>query len=382
MAQGSHRSGAFRLVGGLIALVFIVAACGTAATSAPSIGPSAAASAGAGASAAGGSPGASAAETPETMSLDALYALAKAEGKVTVYGGGGIIPDITPLFEARFPGITVENIDSTADDLVTRAVSEARGGRVIGDVWQSPIDTVLQMKKQDLIVDVAPAESAAYPDELKGTYWNAVELQFLVVAWNTNLVPSGTEPTGWDDLADPKWKDRLIGDPRDVQLMMTLALAKYAGDEQKAVDLFTKIAANNPEFQKGRRALAEELLPAGQRAVCFTCNSHHFPPLIAKGAPVNFELNEGIGQIVGSAVFKGAPHPMAALLMHRWLISEEGQTAYATKTAAGNERIPAIPTVAPVAKVKPTAIYLLSPEDFDKNFDHYTELWNGIFNLR
>jgi iron(III) transport system substrate-binding protein len=229
---------------------------------------------------------------PETMPLADLYELAKAEGAVTVYGGGGIIPDITPIFEAEFPGIKVENVDSTADDLVTRAVAEARGGRVIGDVWQSPIDTVFQMKQQELLVDAAPAEAEAYPDTLKGSYWVAVELQFLVVAWNTNLVAAGDEPRGWEDLADPKWKDKLIADPRDTQLLMSLAIDKYGGDEQKAVDLFTAIAANNPEFQRGRRGIAEELLPAGQRAVCFTCNSHHFPPLIADGAPVGFELNE------------------------------------------------------------------------------------------
>ena len=359
-----------------VAVMVVVSACGGGASPspAPTVAPTA--------TAATDATPAPTEAGPETMPLADLYELAKAEGAVTVYGGGGIIPDITPIFEAEFPGIKVENVDSTADDLVTRAVAEARGGRVIGDVWQSPIDTVFQMKQQELLIDSAPAEAEAYPDSLKGSYWVAVELQFLVVAWNTNLVAAGDEPQGWEDLADPKWKDKLIADPRDTQLLMSLAIDKYGGDEQKAVDLFTAIAANNPEFQRGRRGIAEELLPAGQRAVCFTCNSHHFPPLIADGAPVGFELNEGVGQIVGSAIFNDAPHPMAAMLLHRWLISEAGQEAYATKTSAGNERIPAIPTVDPVADVRPEAIYALGPEDFADNFDHYQEVWNGIFNIR
>jgi iron(III) transport system substrate-binding protein len=374
-----HRKPAGRLARGAslgIVVMLAAAACGTGATTAPTTAPTPPASAAASMSAEPTE------MTPEFMPMGDLYELAKAEGHVTVYGGGGIIPDMKPLFETEFPGIEVEDIDSTADDLVTRAVAEAQGGRVIGDVWQSPIDTVFQMKQQDLLIDVETTESAAYPDNLKGAYWNAVELQFLIVAWNTNLVAAADAPSGWEDLADPKWKDKLIADPRDTQLLMTLGLDKYGGDEQKAVDLFTAIAANNPEFQKGRRGIAEQFLPAGERAVCFTCNSHHFPPLQAAGAPVDFELGEGVGQIVGSAIFKDAPHPMAALLFHRWLISEEGQQAYASKTAPGNERIPAIPTVDPVAKVRPENIYALSPEIFADNFDHYQDLWNGIFNLR
>lgn len=375
--SSAHRSLAVPAV--IAALAILVGACSGGGAASPTTSAAVLPSSSATGSA---QPASSAPLGPESMPLKDLYELAKAEGQVTVYGGGGVIPEMAKVFEAQFPGVKVSDVDSTADDLVTRAIAEARGGRILGDVWQSPMDTTLQMKSEDLVIDVTPAEAADYPDNLKGAYWTAVELQFLAIGWNTNLVAAADAPHAWEDLADPKWKDKLIADPRDVQLMMTLALDKYAGDEQKSVDLFTKIAANNPEFHKGRRELAEQLLPAGERAVCFTCNTHHFPPLQAKGAPVDFELDEGIGQIVGSAVFKSAPHPNAAMLFYRWMISKDGQVAWATKTSAGNERIPALPSVDPVAKVRPAKIYLTTPEVFGDNIKHYTDLWNGIFNLR
>jgi iron(III) transport system substrate-binding protein len=314
----------------------------------------------------------------QQMPIDQLYEQAKQEGELTVYGGGSIIPELVPIFEKRFPGIKVDNVDSTADDLVTRSVAEARGGRVIGDVWQSPMDAAVQMRQQKLLADFKPAEADAYPDNLKGDYWVGTELQFMIVGWNTNLVSEAEAPQTFEDLADPKWRGKLIADPRDVQLLLSFALSRYK-DEQKADDLFKKIAANNPQFHRGRREIAETLLPAGQAAVCFTCNAHHFPDLIKKGAPVNFELNEGMAQVIGTAVFANSPHPKAGTLFARWIVSKEGQDAYANSTSEPRAvAYPGIKSEAPV----PKDWWTVSPEELTKDLAHYTDIWNEIFNIR
>ena len=36
---------------------------------------------------------------------------------------------ILPAFIRRFPGVTIDHIDATADQLLARIVSEVRGGR-------------------------------------------------------------------------------------------------------------------------------------------------------------------------------------------------------------------------------------------------------------
>ena len=38
---------------------------------------------------------------------------------------------IPPAFMKRFPGITINHVDATGDQLITRMITEARGGRVI-----------------------------------------------------------------------------------------------------------------------------------------------------------------------------------------------------------------------------------------------------------
>ena len=47
---------------------------------------------------------------------------------------------ILPVFEKRFPGIKVNHVDATSDKLVARAVTEARGGKTLGDVLQIPLE--------------------------------------------------------------------------------------------------------------------------------------------------------------------------------------------------------------------------------------------------
>ena len=311
-------------------------------------------------------------------SIDELYEKAKKEGgKLVLYAPLSTRTQevVLPTFEKRFPGIKIDHIDATSDKLVARAVTEARGGRTLGDIFAGTLAYVAQMREQNLLLDISLPEAAAYPATLKGAYWFATDTQFYVAGWNTNLVKKGEEPKQFEDFADPKWKKRLIAEPRDFQLLLGLAKYKYHSDE-KAMDLMKRIAANNVEFHKGHSQLAE-LLVAGQAEVCLTCYSHHFPPRKKKGAPIQSMLTEGVGEVGGTVtILKNAPHPNAAMLWARWIISEEGQKVYAQ---AGET--PAHPKVEPMEKTRPSVIYSLSVDDV-KEFPRYQKLWKEIFQLR
>jgi iron(III) transport system substrate-binding protein len=312
-------------------------------------------------------------------SLDELYEKAKKEGgRLTIY-----IPFSTraqevilPAFEKRFPGIKVNHVDATTDKLVARAVAEARGGKVVGDIFGGTPGYLAQMREQKLLIDISLPEAAAYPPRLKGSYWVATDTQFYIVGWNTNLVKKGEEPKQFEDLADPRWSGKLIAEPRDYQLLMGLAKHKFQSAE-KAIELLKRIAANNVEFHKGHSQLVEFLV-AGQAPVCLTCFSHHFPPRMKRGAPIQPMLSEGVGEIGGSvAILRDAPHPNAALLWARWAISEEGQQVYAQ---AGET--PAHPKIEPREKTRPLKIYMLGAEEVVKEFRRYEKLWKEIFKLR
>ena len=226
---------------------------------------------------------------------------------------------ILPVFEKRFSGIKINHVDATSDKLVARAVTEARGGKTLADVLQVPLENVTQAHDQGLLLETTLPEAADYPAGLKGPFWTASDLQYFIAAWNTSLVKKEEEPKTYDDFVHPRWKGRLIAEPRDLEMLLAFAKYKFKNDE-KAIDYWKKVAANNVEFHKGHSQLAE-LLVAGQAAVCLTCYSHHYPSRIKKGAPVNYMLSEGVASINGTAIFKGAPHPNTALLFARWIAS-------------------------------------------------------------
>jgi iron(III) transport system substrate-binding protein len=311
-------------------------------------------------------------------SLDELYQKAKKEGgKLTIYAAlsARSMEVIPPAFMKRFPGVTIDHIDATADKLLARIVAEARGGRVLADVFGGALPYMAQASEQKLLAPLTIPEASAYPAQMKSEFWVATDSRFYIAGWNTNLVKKGEEPKGFEDLANPKWQNSLMGEPRDFQLLIGLAKRKYNSDE-KAIDLLKKIAATQVEFHKGHSQLVEFLV-AGQRPICFTCYAHHFPPRMKKGAPIQSLLTEGVGEVGGAvSVVKGAPHPNTALLWARWAVSEEGQKVYAQ---AGET--PAHPNVEPLEKVRPTAAYMLTIDDI-KEFPKYEKVWKDIFQIR
>src|SRR5882672_1093342 len=282
------------------------------------------------------------------QSMDELYKLALKEGgTLNFYGTLAQInaERILPVFEKRFPGIKVSHVDATADKLAARAIAEARGGRVLSDVFQMALENVLQVIDQKLVVDWLPPEAAAYPATLKGANWLAADMVIITTAWNTNLVKKEDEPKQFDDLADPKWKGKLIAEARDVELLIGLATHKYKNDE-KAFDYIRKLAANNVEFHKGHSELAEFLV-AGQAAACLTCYAHHYPLRIKKGAPLGYMLTEGIATITADALAKDPPHPK----------------------------------VEPVDNIRPAKLYPIGTTEI-KQWPKYEKVWKEIFKLR
>jgi iron(III) transport system substrate-binding protein len=311
------------------------------------------------------------------QTLDEIYKQAVKEGgTLNFYGTLAQInaAKILPEFEKRFPGIKVNHVDATADQLAVRAITEARGGRVLADVFQISLENILQLHEQKLTLEQALPEASVYPDNLKGSFWVAADLVIITASWNTNLVKKGDEPKQFDDFADPKWKGKVIAEPRDVELLMGLAGHKFKNDE-KAISLIKKIAANNIEFHKGHSDLAE-LLVAGQAAACMTCYAHHYPLRIKKGAPVGYMLTEGIATINATALPKGAPHPNTGLLFARWSASEEGMKVYAQ-----GGRNPPHPKVNPVEKIRPEKIYPIGTAEI-KNWKKYEKIWKEVFKLR
>ena len=76
------------------------------------------------------------------QTIDEVYKKALSEGgTLNLYGTLAQInaETILPAFEKRFPGIKVNHVDATADQLAARVIAEARGGRVLADIFSNAV---------------------------------------------------------------------------------------------------------------------------------------------------------------------------------------------------------------------------------------------------
>ncbi len=121
------------------------------------------------------------------QSLDELFRKAAQERVVNFYGTLAQVnaEKILPVFEKRFPGIKVNHVDITSDNLVARAVAEARGGKTLGDIFQAPLETALQMHDQKLLLEVTLAGVLRLPGNYERFVLGCVESAVYRVAWNT-----------------------------------------------------------------------------------------------------------------------------------------------------------------------------------------------------
>jgi iron(III) transport system substrate-binding protein len=143
------------------------------------------------------------------QSIDETYKQALKEGgTLNVYGT--LTPDtavkVLPVFEKRFPGIKAVNTGTSSDKIVARAISEARGGRTIGDVFHMNLEIIMQVHEQGLVLEKLPPEADVFASQLKGAFWVATRFNTLVAAWNTQLIGKTDEPKTFEDFADRSGK--------------------------------------------------------------------------------------------------------------------------------------------------------------------------------
>jgi ABC-type Fe3+ transport system, periplasmic component len=188
----------------------------------------------------------------QTETIDELYKKAlKEDGVLNCYCSLAQInaEKIYPVFEKRFPGIKINHVDATSDKLSARAITEARGGKTFADVVEFGLEDINKIYEQGLILEKVPPEVAAYPANLRGSYWAANNLIFFVGAWNTAQVKKDEEPKFLDDFGDPRWKGRLIAEPRDYEFLVALNHKHKSLEKARAV--LARIAANQRRISQG-----------------------------------------------------------------------------------------------------------------------------------
>jgi iron(III) transport system substrate-binding protein len=156
----------------------------------------------------------------------------------------------------------------------------------------------------------------------------ATRFSYYGTAYNTRLVPPGTQPTQFADLLQPKWKGRMawrVGSDSGAHMFIANILLTL-GDTKTEAFLRALAAQNVIGFAGSAQALIGRVI-AGEYAITLT-TAEHLPVIAAsKGAPVAAQPLQPVPATVASIMVpKGTRHPNAAMLFIDYVLSPEGQT--------------------------------------------------------
>jgi iron(III) transport system substrate-binding protein len=254
-----------------------------------------------------------------------LTEMAREEGRLELYTSldADLAPVVAERFEKRF-GVRVRVFRASAEDVATRILEEARAGRVRGDVAEASGLTMELLSQEGRLAAWEPAGASMLPREARFDDWTASRTNRYVLSWNTERVSADERPRSWDDLAEPRWRGKVVMEISDSDFARTLVehWVSEGASREEAEKRFAAIAAN-ARFVDGH-SLQAELLATGEFDAAGAAYAYHMEQAIGEGSPVAWQpaVAPTVTRPNGPGVLAGAPHPAAAALFVDWLTGE------------------------------------------------------------
>ena len=261
------------------------------------------------------------------ISSNDLVEKAKAEGEVVWYSTLPL-PETqawAALFTKKY-GIKVSLFRAGATAMTQKLQTEIPAGRWGFDVVMNRASNLELYRRKNWLQKMNYPERHRFlegfmdPDD----YWAAYYIQFWSVAYNTNMVRANDLPKSYEDLAHPKWKDKLTMDEQDVDLYATWL--KLMGRD-KGREWFKKLVGNGLRPRRGH-TMEAQLVSAGEFALGISAYASVIENIRAKGAPIDWVAFEPVPvNVLAWGIGAKPPHPNAARLFLYWGLSVEGLKA-------------------------------------------------------
>ncbi|MHB1134488.1 MAG: ABC transporter substrate-binding protein [Chloroflexota bacterium] len=254
---------------------------------------------------------------------------AKQEGVVSLYTSldTAIVDMIIKPFKEKY-GIDVKYYRGTGPDVTTKILTEWDAKQYLCDVFDvSDLPGVLVMKKRDMLVKYLAASIDAYPADMKDKdgYWTADRLTQVILGYNTNSIKGADIPTGWGDLADPKYGGKLVMQVPNLYYPRIHTVVTHLKDGWAWLE---KVGKNKVKFVQSVQIMGQ-MNETGEIPLSIFQNDNIIARSRDNGKPVQpIFPKEGFPTAPGSIALMGkSPHPNAGKLLIDWWLGEEGQKA-------------------------------------------------------
>jgi iron(III) transport system substrate-binding protein len=279
---------------------------------------------------------------------------------------------IKPLFDAytKETGVQVKFVTDKEGPLMARLKAEGRNTPAdifmtvdAGNLWQAAQEDLLKPVNSKVL-------AGNIPEHLRdpGNEWFGLSVRARTVVYNRNKVKTG-ELSTYEDLANPKWKQRLcLRTSKKVYNQSLVGMMMFEHGEEKTEQIVRGWVANLatdpfPDDTKAMEAVAAGLCDAT------IVNTYYFGRLMEKkpNLPLSiFWPNQNLKtkaagvhvNISGAGIARHAKHEAAAIKLLEWLSSEKAQNLYADVNLEypANPKVKSDATVAAWGNFKPNLI--------------------------
>jgi iron(III) transport system substrate-binding protein len=260
-----------------------------------------------------------------------LVAAARKEGRVVLYSafvGLAVHNNLKKDFESTY-GITVEILEARASEIRERIRIEQAAGRFAADVSENGRTTTTLQIKEDHVFEphgLLPSLGRLKPEFAS----DGIRLPVFAIVYgilaNTMLIKPADEPNSWLDLANPRWKGKILSD--DLRTLGGGGVLFSVLQDHFGREFHEKLAKQELKFSR-EIPVNERRIARGELPLYIPDSLTSVPEL--KGLPVKFLTpKEGLPYVgYDLALLKSAPHPNAARLLMEHYLDKQMQQSFA-----------------------------------------------------
>jgi iron(III) transport system substrate-binding protein len=246
--------------------------------------------------------------------------------------GQDLLRDFVGRYKQVHPDVDVQFLDMGSRDVLARVRAERN--RTQADLWwgaahptfQTAADEDLLASYRPSWADKVPAQSHDANDRWYGSYETPE-----VIVYNSEVVTSAAAPKDWDDVLDPKWRDKvLIRNPNPSDTMrvifgsMIWRFYKDTGSPDQGYDWLRRLDANVHEYTADGTLLMQKIARReGLVSLWDLPDVWLFKQ--QKSFPIGYSLPASGTPVVidGIAILKGAPNEAEAKRFYEFVTTPE-----------------------------------------------------------
>jgi iron(III) transport system substrate-binding protein len=299
---------------------------------------------------------------------DALLSKAKAEGKVAFYAN---ITAVEPIMKAFTDdtGIKAEYTRISTTKFVATAITEFQAGKFMADVVQGPLPVLEILKEKGMLAPYRSPVAAGYPAwTRKDDRIQLFGIEYVGLIYNKELVKPADVPKRYQDLTDPKWKNKIVmanpaNHPTTISWLIGLKENVFKNDAEW-MKFVKGLAANKPMFVASFGPTPAPI-ESGEKVIGIS-----MPKYIITKAPAPLDWAHLSQPLMGTpraiGISSKAPHPAAARAFIDYWLSKNAMSMLANDVGEYVAAPGVYPPIEGMDKAKVIPIRELSDDEIKK----------------